>query len=519
VADILQDTYYVTSGASRSATVGGEYVSVTAVQTAAGTHDASATTKDQITSNGAGGGDPWQSNLDVDWSAIERLGSYAGTIHFIRFVFKGMYVDSGGGASCVVGVRWSGANHGDPTGLPNITAAEVHIDSYLDETSAAWTHAKLIARSFGYRLLAGGDDDSGGVGNVLTCEEFKIEVWGPEPTPQTTHIGAAAVGEAGAVGSDPPAATSTVIAASGASGAGGVSISVHFYPPLSVNVLAGIIPPPTNTFTGLPLPQAQAFAKVGQRPLRALGRPHFAFALAETLSVNAAVAGHEASAYVVFQLHRLPTAVSSPDEIHWLFSLHEVGDANREMLSIGVTPLGALASATQQDGVLLGPAGAIRADGCFHEAFLNLRSDAPSWRQLYLDGICQVASTGFSGPPAFPYPEPGVETQVSLFNGRDGLSCLDASIAAAGLNLEDYSVAWPISEGSGGVLGFTDYEENVVPNPVGFWPLVATWWDGAPIASSPENPSLPLAAAYNWGRTTAWSPRRPVQPEYRKVVS
>jgi hypothetical protein len=522
VADILQDTYYVYTGAARSpSTAGSSGASFTSTQTDVGTHDASAATKDGLHLTPPGYGDPWDSFGSVDWGQLERAGIYAGTISFIRFVFKVKRTTTVGTNTYLVQSRWNNANRGPgTTSIPAGSASVVYEYFTTDEASTAWTHAKLIAQSFGYRLRGLGDDDSDGDNPTLDCEEFKIEAWGPEPTPQTTYIGAAAVGEAGAVGSDPPAATSTVISASAASGAGSSAVSVAFNPPLSVELYSSdAIPAPTNSFTGVPLPFGQAMAKIGQKTLRSLGKPHFAFAL--LAPVECFYAGDEYAAYVTFSISKLPDAQSSVDEPHWLFSLHETTAGGVELLSVGVTPSGRFACSTRENGLTLSAAGVVPADGLFHQIHLKTWATLGE-RRLYLDGVCildvigPLAEIGGYGA--------GGSLRFTLFNGRDGASVLSCSIANAVFSsrarhwdgsIHDYTLEWPINEGSGGILTGTGILMLVGTT----MELEATWFNGGILSSCPEFPALPLASAYTWGRSSAWTPRRPVQPEYRKVVS
>jgi hypothetical protein len=311
----------------------------------------------------------------------------------------------------------------------------------------------------------------------------------------------------------------TIVSASALSGAACVSGSVHFNPPLStpseIQSVDGV--------TGVVLPPAQGFARVGQRNLTSLGKKHFAFAMLE--DVPNFYGGGEYSLEVVFSMRRLPTAQVSSDEAHWLFSLHETATGGKELMAVGVTPTGRFAVATRENGTTLSAAGVVPVDGLFHAVrlwhFLN-----SGRRQLFFDnvGILDVV-----GPVVPEYGQPGGVGQIGeggayypfgnvrmvLFNGKDGDSVLECSVASVYVNFEDYGINWPITEGAGPTITGV---ENDIPSRVNT-ALDATWWNGSPISAIPGEPTLPLTSAYNWGRETAWTARRPIQPTYRKVVS
>jgi hypothetical protein len=318
----------------------------------------------------------------------------------------------------------------------------------------------------------------------------------------------------------------TIVSASATSGAACVSGSVHFNPPISTTLYPDrALPPPTDGTTGGVLPPTQGFAKASERHLRALGKPHFAFALpAATLDYGG---GPYYNAYIVFALDRLPTAVADEDEVHWLLSFHETSGQNRELIAIGVTPSGCLAAATRDSGILLSPKYSVPCDGLFHQAQLELEPDR-GIRTLYLDGRCLVSASGVRGTEQA-VPEPGTPVRVALFNGRDGLSRLNASVSRAGIGLasfvapdvpeyDDLAVNWPIDEGAGGNLSCSP-DVPVAIEAFGPVTLVATWFDGSPIGACPEDPAAPLSAAYTWAFKPAWTSRPPYSPEYRKVVT
>lgn len=331
------------------------------------------------------------------------------------------------------------------------------------------------------------------------------------PDPQSTVVSASGAAGAGLVATNPGTDTSAVVSAGASSGAECVSGSVHFNPPLSMNVLAGIITPPIDGFTDLPLPTAQAFAKIGQRNLRSLGKPHFAFTHQAALSTSP-ISGGEYGIGGLFNLSVLPTAKVSSEEVHWLFSFHDAGEGGSELLSVGITPSGRFAFASGGNGTIFSAYGAVPVDGMFHYVRFDLYSNGQ--RQAFLDGVGLLDIIG--GPSDYPQPGGGTAAPFSsrfcLFNGRDGGSALDCSVAMFEVSAEEGSISWPVNEGNGGTIsdcGLGDWSLD----------LAATWFDGTPLDSCPEFPNLPLVSAYTWGRATSWTPRRPLKPEYTKVVS
>jgi hypothetical protein len=318
----------------------------------------------------------------------------------------------------------------------------------------------------------------------------------------------------------------TIVSASALSGAACVSGSVHFNPPLSTPLYpARALPPPTDGSTGAVLLPAQGFAKASELHLRSLGKPHFAFALpAATLSYGG---GPYYNAYVFFALERLPATISSEDEVHWLLSFHEASGQNRELIAIGVTPSGRLAGATRDSGILLSAKYTVPVDGLFHQAQLELEPTL-GVRTLYLDGRCVVSAVGVQGTEEA-VAEPGTPVRVSLFNGRDGLSVLNAAISRAGIGLgsfvgpedpapDDLAVNWPMDEGAGPNLACSTDVPSSVALAFGPVTLSATWFDGSPISACPDEPAAALTSAYTWAFKPAWTTRPPYSPEYRKVV-
>jgi hypothetical protein len=340
--------------------------------------------------------------------------------------------------------------------------------------------------------------------------------------PQTTIVSASAVGAVECVATNPGTPTTTIVSAGSTSGAECVTGSIHFNPPLStVSEIQEI-----DGVTGVVLPPSQGFAVVGQRTLTSLGKPHFAFALTNAVPGSFS-GGGDHGIEVVFRLERLPVAQVSSSEPHWLVSYHEAGGLGRELLSLGVTPSGAIAIGTRENGTVLSAAGVCQVDDLFHAIrlwhFVSFGS-----RQLFVDNVCVLDVVGPVVPDAGQPPyttgtdEHGYplyhydDVRMTLFNGRDGLSVISASVAYLHFGFEDYSITWAVDEGFGPTI--TGVEFDPFPSRISAV-LEATWWNGAPIGACPDFPSLPLASAYAWQRTTAWTPRPPYSPTYTKVVS
>jgi hypothetical protein len=189
--DELKDTYYVAEAATGADTLLGSNCAVTSVgtQTVAGTYDGIASTRHRLHFVGDATAGAWSGSLSVDWSALSRVGTYAGDISFIRVIYKvkatylsgqGNYVSDYDNAYFLT-PRWGGFSQ-PPAMLPISLGAsgEVYADYALDNLSEAWTHAKLIGQQFGFELLGFGPYDAETQYPDLDCEEFRVEVYGPK---------------------------------------------------------------------------------------------------------------------------------------------------------------------------------------------------------------------------------------------------------------------------------------------------------------------------------------------------
>jgi hypothetical protein len=495
--------------------------------TPAGTHDGSDTTRDEAHATTVTDGTV---NHSVAY-AVDAC-TVAGTIDFVRAVSrcKAVGATDGSGLSLATDDGGDYSNAIGPSGTPGASYSDVWFDAegVFDGDAnfvSAWTASLINARHFGV-AISGGRSVAGTV--TVSGSEFRLEVWGPAP--QSAAVGAGGSGSAGEVSARSASATAgsagssaaglvavpAVAPNAGAGSTSGASITVPrviAYRPDLVVPLTGPIEIDGTTFAPLTIPQTLYRRSAYQ--LRALGQRNFAFAQDGTIRAYGGARKH--SAYVVFSLPRLPAMGADPNLPNWIFSFHEPDSGGREILSIGVTPLGSLAVGTPGDPVLLTPTNTAPRDGAFHEARAEF-APAGGWRALYLDGTCIVSEINPLGDE-YAIPEAGVAGRVALFNGRDADSMIDCFTARAGLELDEFHIDWPLNEGSGGTLASEEGYDTIptVVRRLGSGNLVATWWDGNPRSTSPNDPALPVTSAYSWKYSTPYIIRRPAAVAYRKV--
>lgn len=524
MANELKQTLYAANGRAEAITaISGGPASWDVDNTYAGTHDASDSTYDQA--HGAGNAE------DVtEWAGHVRYVldscTYSGTISFLRFKWRAKYVSSNG---TVEASAWFSAGaRGTMQGV-GLSFANYYSDHVVDKDGQPWTQTTVNALT--------GTNAPGfsghGVGNDYETDidaqfsEFCVEVWGPEVVPQSVEVGAGAVGAAGIViaaqssvevGAGAAAGAGQVVApgamtaivGAGAVGSAGIgSPAQSFAYNTGLRVDANVLKIDGTNYNPLSIPATNY--RLAIRHLRGLGLPHFAFAMPD--SVGTFYGGGEFGAYVTFALLSRPPARTTLDDIHWLLSLHEVFGAQRELLSIGLTPSGRLVGTSRDSGPIMTPINTVPIDGVFREAHLELMPGDPR-RRLFLDGQCLLDVTGGS-PMDEPQPAPGVPVRVSLFNGRDGLSALDVAVAHIMMTFEDYTIEWAVDEGHGGTLHFTDNDQP--PRLYGKGQLVATWWNGQPILASPEDQNANVKSAYAWKYITPYTTRRPAKVAYTPV--
>jgi hypothetical protein len=521
MASIVQQTLYAASGGTPVLTdvSNPDYVT-NSPQTLAQTHDASDATYSLfgISGDGVGSG-----SMTVTREFTMDSCTYAGVIDKVRVRCR---YNFGGGETKILTAMHNGSTVGAQAGSESVGWQEW--DFATKPEGGAWT-AATVNRTWGWQAQMVTPDESSSA--LFYKYEFEVLVYGPED--MGGPISAEGVGVAGLVasasassevsasgaGSAEAVASSSgdaVVSASGVSGSGSVSGSVHFNPPLSVdltdvNLIDGV--------TGVILPPAQGFSKTGQRNLRSLGKPHFAFTNLQEFATSP-FSGGEYGIGGTFMLTRLPDEQTAPEEVHWLFSYHDPAVGGSELLSIGITPSGRFAFSSGGNGTVFSAYGAVPVDGLFHNIRFDLYSSGGGQRQAFLDG---VGILDVVGPNNIDYPQPGgysasaFGSRLSIFNGRDGLSVLDCSVAAFEVSAEEGSISWKVDEGSGPTItSYTDPSWLIPDPPVA---LEATWFNGVPLGACPEFPTLPLNAAYIWGHGTAWTPRPPYRPEYTKVVS
>jgi hypothetical protein len=569
VASVVKQTLYPVSGrASMFNIVTGAAHGSEVTQTAAQAHDASASTYDRAGLVGYDG-DPGYGSLGVRWT-LDTC-TYAGTIDKVRVRVRSKF-STDGDDPVTHDLQWhydSEAN-GSAQAVTNF-AAWYEFDAATKPAGGAWTASDINAHQWGWLATVETASDSSYDATDIYGYEFEVLVYGPDTGPdQTTHVGAGSgstsdvvesataeaetsasmIGTAQVISSSsagsivsisstatadvvPSSTGDCVVSAGGGSGVGAGAVSVHFSPPLSVDSFASeVIPPPIDGYTGISLPTHSGFSKIlskqGQIHLRSLGKPHFAFAM--LTDVPMFYGGLQYGIVVSFAMDALPAKIVSSDEAHWIFSLHEAAIGGRELLAVGVTPAGAFACATRENGTVLSANGSVPADGNFHEIQLVLMSN-PGTREVYLDGRGILSVVGPTTRD-FPWPgganTPSGNVRLTLFNGKDGNSVLTCEIAriffyakrwrlpSPQIGFTSYEIGWPVDEGRGGLLtGLANQNPGVPEANL----LQATWFDGQPRGSCPEDPSLPLTSAYTWGRSSSWTPRVPLSPVYRKVVT
>lgn len=192
--DELKDTYLVAAAATRADTLLDESCTASdeGTQTNAGTHDSTATTQNRLHFVGAASETmtPWSGSLSVDWTALERVGTYAGTISYVRLIYtlKANYLTGREGFMSELDngyylqPRWGGISQ-PPQAIslyPGNPVREAYVDYALDDLGEAWTHTKLTSQQFGFLLGGFGANDAEEIYPDLDCEEFRVEVYGPK---------------------------------------------------------------------------------------------------------------------------------------------------------------------------------------------------------------------------------------------------------------------------------------------------------------------------------------------------
>jgi len=529
VADELKQTLYAASGRAEALAIkpnyGGESPAWNVDNTYAGTHDASDATFDH--------GQVFHDSTDQTGAAghvryVLDSCTYSGTISFLRFKWRAKMAATGGG-TVEIETWFSGAARAGSQAATT-SWVDYYYDRTVDKKSDPWTQTTVNAltgtQAPGVSVGMIGEDEN--IDLEVWVSEFCVEVWGPEPVAQSVEVGAGAtagagiviaaqssvevgagaVGGAGQVAS--PGAVAVIVGAGAVASAGIGSPAQSFAYNTGLRVDASVLKIDGTNYNPLSIPATNY--RLAIRHLRAFGLPHFAFASEPLYSTG--FGGTEHSLYVTFAMLVRPPVRSTLDDIHWIISMHEVYGQQKELYSIGVTPSGRLIGWTRENGAVMSPINTVPMDGVFREAGLQLFSSGPR-RRLFLDGQCLVDVTGGY---ELDLPQPGGEYEsgtfrFTMFNGRDGLSCLDAAVVRVGYYFTDYAIEWPIDEGHGGTLRFI---ENDIPSRLTA-PLVATWWNGQPILASPEDQNANVKSAYTWKYITPYTARVPARVEYTKV--
>lgn len=233
---------------------------------------------------------------------------------------------------------------------------------------------------------------------------------------------------------------------------------------------------------------------------------------------------------LTFTLYALPEAFSSSDEIHELFSLHEVGTDPRDILAIGVTPTGHIGIITPGNDPVLSLPGRVAADGRAHEIYLQY-STLDALRLVYLDGV-QVLRA--EGPHVYDiatevvyirngvqatyfttgvWPREGYNSRFMLFNGRRGTTKCRCAIHRAYFAAESAELVWPMADCNTGELdgAVTPFGDMIVGDftlvPSRYEPVVPTW----PLETGN------IRDAYRCLARPPYRPATVVAPNYRRV--
>lgn len=162
----------------------------------------------------------------------------------------------------------------------------------------------------------------------------------------------------------------------------------------------------------------------------------------------------EVSIFVTL-LESMPKRLSSDSEVHWMFSFHDrfVGD---EIMSIGITPLGAIHAVAPDGTTATSAAGAIVPDGKEREVRLTWIGFG-AIGLLQCPGVAPIA-IGAAGPTQ--YAIPTTAGTFMLFNGKNLIANNNLFMRKANLTFLSSADApcyleWAFTEGSGDTVAPT----------------------------------------------------------------
>jgi hypothetical protein len=334
-------------------------------------------------------------------------------------------------------------------------------------------------------------------------------------------------GASGASAGGSPAATAALGGATATAGAPGATecgapdiesyAILDYYPPLADEGAAVVV---TDPWTGDPLTLPQTNYQSSGRGASSCGQPYLA---AVGPAQTGGISGLENTVILRFSLQAMPVQLADPDEIHYLFSIHEYKTGGRELIALGVTPSGRIA-ATSLVGTIKSPKAIVTADGLPHW----ITYQAGGLGNLFFDSVAILQS---SSPGIAYFESPGGEpTRYMLFNGIAGTTRCACTIYEVEIDPEGTQpVRWPMNDRAGLSVHDEEYisgwldrtpEPELTDYPGVSYVLAAQWYDptalGFPLlwgSPSTDSPS----SCFKWERRPTYVNRDPAQPSYVQV--
>lgn len=224
---------------------------------------------------------------------------------------------------------------------------------------------------------------------------------------------------------------------------------------------------------------------------------------------------------LTFRVESLPEQNASADEIHPLFSfIHDTG-TQPAMLEVGITPSGRVAARAKSTSVW--------------QTGISRILDATAWHTLSVgyDGASGAWTTTFDGTddnsvvdpsPSYLVPSPGYATRLMLFNGRQGLTKMSASISAALATFvgaaRNTTLTWSFSSRAGDSIPVAlTTSDGGASEMAGVGPLVAEFWN--PLFFTPWG-SVPTGSPtgqYRRGLETDWVRRAKPTTNWTRVAA
>ncbi len=316
---------------------------------------------------------------------------------------------------------------------------------------------------------------------------------------------------------------------------------IEYWPGIAVGIGASEVI--VDPWTGTQLPGPETRYKVAQTGLSSCGDPYFAAVPAEP---GTGIGGGENSMTIVVTLDSLPERLNSDDEPHFITSWHEYAPGGRELFSIAITPNGRVCAKAAGTPLLMSPIGVIAADGLSHS--ITIQSFSVTLTYIAVDGVVVVAALLEPSEPEGMFSNLGLPVRFMLYNGVDGLTRCPCTIHQCHIGPEGTNpLRWPIDENSGlsirdqeyvsdGLGGNADWRDrsDIIIPPYGgsypafvsdytdSWALEVGWYDPS-VLSFPQlygdPPTASVASCARRRRSTQFTRRNPVNPNYRPVVT